>query len=65
MPSAAAKKAKKPLVTRWPADELEVADKLEVADEPFVVLDELAVVATGVAVATAPTPPVTGPLSES
>lgn len=45
------------MATRWPADELDV-------DELLVVLDEPAVVAPGVAVATAPTPPVTGPVSE-
>jgi len=46
------------LATRWLADELDF-DAVEL-DE----LDELAEVAPGVAVATAPTPPVTGPLSE-
>ena len=58
MPNAVAKRANKPLATRWPADELLVVD-FDV-DVP----DELAVLAAGVAVATAPTPPVTGPLSE-
>jgi len=52
MPNAAAKRANKPSETRWPADDLEVG------------LEELAEVGTGVPVATAPTPPVTGPWSE-
>jgi hypothetical protein len=65
-PSAAAKKAKKPSATRRLEDELDdVADEpFDVLDEPFDVPDEPDVVETGVAVATAPTPPVTGPESE-
>jgi hypothetical protein len=55
MPNAAAKRANKPLATRWLADELDFD-----ADE----LDVPAAAATGVADATAPTPPVTGPESE-
>ncbi len=59
MPNAAAKRANKPSATRWLADELEV----ELDFDP-VALEELAEVGTGVPVATAPTPPVTGPWSE-
>jgi hypothetical protein len=59
MPNAVAKRANKPLATRWLADELDPVAEL------LLVLDEPAVVAPGVPVATAPTPPVTGPVSES
>jgi hypothetical protein len=53
MPNAAAKKANKPSATRWPADE----------DEVELDFDPLEEIATGVPVATAPTPFVIGPLS--
>jgi hypothetical protein len=56
MPIVATKRANRPLATRWLADELEL-------ESNAVELDD-AVVEAGVAVATAPTPPVTGPESE-
>ena len=55
MPSAGARSAKTPLATRRRA-----SDDLEVLGEG---LEELADETVGVAVATASTPPVTGPLS--
>jgi hypothetical protein len=57
MPNAAARSMAKPLATIWPADDLD--------DEVEVGLAELPVwaVAAGGAVATAFTPPVTGPVS--
>jgi hypothetical protein len=55
MPNAADKSANNPLATRRLAGELDV-------DEDVVLV---AVVGPGVAVACAPTPPVTGPVSES
>ena len=62
IPNAKAeKKANKPSATRWPADEYSV--ELD-SDAVVVVLEEFAEVGAGVAVAAAPTPPVTGPLSE-
>ena len=53
MPNAVARRAKKPLATSWSAED----------DDFVVVADEFAAPTTGVPVATAPTPPVTGPLS--
>jgi hypothetical protein len=61
MPNATAKKVNKPSATKWPADEEEV--ELDF-DAVVLVLEEFAEVGAGVAVATASTPPVTGPLSE-
>jgi len=58
MPSAVAKSANKPSATKWLAEEED-----ELGFDPLV-LEELAEVGTGVPVATAPTPAVTGPLSE-
>lgn len=57
MPSAGARSAKTPLATRRRA-----SDDLEVLGEG---LDELADDGVGVDVASAPTPPVTGPLSDT
>ena len=62
MPSAAAKKASKPSETRWLADEADDEDDVCFDADPLEELDEIG---TGVPVATAPTPPVTGPLSET
>ena len=64
MPNAAAKKASKPSETRWVADEADDEDGDVVCfdADPLEELDEIG---TGVPVATAPTPPVTGPLSEA
>jgi len=53
IPNAAARSATTPLATRWPADDL---DEVGVAEPVMTVL-------AGEAVATAPTPPVIGPLS--
>lgn len=61
MPNAVARRAKKLLATRWLADD-------EFDDDGFdAALDELEVAAIGLGVpeATAPTPPVTGPESET
>jgi hypothetical protein len=55
MPSAVARSAKTPLATRRPASDDLVVEVLELAEDA----DE----AVGVDVATAFTPPVTGPLS--
>ena len=57
MPNTAANRAKKPFATRWDDDD----DDVVVVDPEVVGVAELG---TGVPVATAPTPPVTGPLSE-
>jgi hypothetical protein len=57
MPNAAASRAKKPFATRWEDDDLDVVE----VDPEEVGVAELG---TGVPVATAPKPPVTGPLSE-
>jgi len=64
MPNAAASRAKKPFATRCVDDDL-----VEVEVDPEVVAvppvpRSAAELGTGVPVATAPTPPVTGPLSE-
>jgi len=64
MPNAAASRAKKPFAARWDDDDL---DEVEVDPEPVGVPPSpraAAELGTGVPVATAPTPPVTGPLSE-
>lgn len=58
MPNAVANRAKKPFATRRDDDDF---DEVALAFEVVVGVD---VVGTGVPVATAPTPPVTGPLSE-
>jgi len=60
MPSAVARSAKKPLATRRPAP-----DDLEELGEGLDELPEDGDVAVGVDVATAFTPPVTGPLSDT
>lgn len=57
MPNTAASRAKKPFATRWDDDDFDVV----VVDPEEVGVAELG---TGVPVATAPKPPVTGPLSE-
>jgi hypothetical protein len=57
IPIAAARSATTPLATRWPADDLELDEVDDGVAEPVVA------VAAGGAVATAFTPPVTGPLS--
>ena len=66
MPNAATKKASKPSETRWLADEVDDedgdGDEVGFDADPFEELDEIG---TGAPVATAPTPPVTGPLSEA
>jgi hypothetical protein len=54
MPNTAARSATKLLATTWPADDLDEVGLAEL---------EVTAVAAGGAVATAPTPPVTGPLS--
>ena len=64
MPNAAASRAKKLFATRWDDDELDEVevDPEEVGVPP--VPSAAAELGTGVPVATAPRPPVTGPLSE-
>jgi hypothetical protein len=59
MPNATAKRENKPSATRWPADEYSVEDEVEL-DFDAVELEEF----DEAAVATAPTPLDTGPLSE-